>query len=262
MTVILVLLGTISGALIGGCVGFFGVILLGTLMGADTQQGALAMGAASGGLPLGLIVGGILGGVLALRARLKSPVRSESSAPTGSVLVPEAPGPRRVWGIQDAIALLLVAALAIGAWTWFNDTGDPPLLRGSSKPVLHAEIKIPASDPGIAFALNRGSDLRNGQVYHGAAGRMGLREEEGHMILTAIHPIAYKTEDRSVELWLGENRLLVFRLDLPRKPPESPEFSAWRPVDEIRPDAYGSLIPDPPGGNKIFIRTKVLWSQF
>lgn len=264
MTIVLAIIAALFGGVAGAALGFFAVIALGTLTGADTQQGALAMGAATTGLPIGAVVGAVLAAVLVVhlrRGRAAEPATSQAAA--GGRATPEAgdaadrPTARQGIGWQGWTALVLVVAAAGAFWTWLNWSGDPWRFRGSSRPVLFSEIRVPAGDPGIAWAMERGPDLRNGQVYHGMDGRMQRRDEGEHTILSARHVIAYKTEDRSVELWLGQERLLIFDLDLARTPDERPEFSDWRRVDHVRADFYGEDFPAEE--HDYHIRTKVLW---
>ena len=249
MTVILAVLAAILGGAIGGVIGFFAIIAIGTLTGADNQQGALAMGAATGGLPLGAVIGAALAAFLVVRYRLKNAPVVEAAAEgvaTGSGA-----------GVQALIALLVVAA-GIGAfWTWYTWSGDPAQFRAANRPVLLIEVRVPANDPDIPYAINRGTDLRSGQVYHSADGSLVKRVEGDHAILSGSHIMAYRTDDRSVELWLGQKRLLIFTLDLPAKPETQAEFSDWRRVDHVRPNFYGEDVAAPEGGHNYFIRTRV-----
>jgi len=261
MTILLTLLGAISGGLLGAAIGFFGFIALGMLVGADNQQGALAMGAAVGGLPLGAVIGALLGAVIVIRMRrrpkeLKTtkadvvrPVSTaQDDAQTGGGSVEK----------QGWIALAIVVAAAAVFWTWFHWSNDPAILSDTGgKPVLMVEIKIPADNPNIQAAVTRGTDLRNEDVYHGMDGRMLKRMEGDDAILSSTHTVAYKTTDRSVELWLGQKQLLIFNLDLPRTPKEQRAFSEWRKVDHVRPNFYGDDISTPNGHN-YFIRTRVV----
>ena len=261
MTIVLSLLGAILGAILGGIAGFFAIIGLGLLTGADNQQGALAMGAGTVGLPVGAVAGMILGAVIVVRLRsARSPPDAGSGQPNAPSVDAGEGAPRskgRTLQAWVSIGLVLVCAAAF--WTWFNWSGDPPQFWGSKRPVLFAEIRIPNDDPDIAAAVARGTDIRNGNVYHGVDGRIATEEDGPYVRLKLRHTIAYRTDDRSLELWLGQKRLLIFDLDLPAKPPAQERFSDWRRVDHVRPNFYGEEIPPPEGGFDIWVRTQIVW---
>ncbi len=245
MTIILAILAAVLCGAVGGFVGFFAVIGIGELTGADNQQGALAMGAVLTGLPVGAVIGAVLGAVLVVRARRKR----EADIPRGSA---------KSIGAQGWIALGLVVATVAAGWMWIFQSDDPSILRSGAQPVLLVEIRAPADDPDISDAMSRGTDLRNENIYHGMNGQMQREADGDYTVLKSSHTIAYKTTDRSIELWLGQKRLLVFHLDLPKKPKDQAAFTDWRRVDEIRPNAYGELTEAPEGGHDIFIRTRVV----
>lgn len=228
MTVLLVLLGAVVGALVGAFVGFFLYIGIGTLAGADNMQGALAMGAAVGGLPLGAVIGAAVGAFLVLRIRKR---RAATAPPVNKK--------REFW--QATIGLGLVAALTIAAYLWYTDDGLPPEFgRWQHKPVIEIEIRLPANDPGIQHALGRGADLRNENVFHSADGPLSRRIDGGEAILSSRHTVFYKTDDRSIELWMAPGRLLVFDLPYEKVPAPTDGFSDWQAVSAVRTGSYGT----------------------
>jgi hypothetical protein len=245
MTILLALLAAILGGVLGAIVGFFAVIALGTLTGADDTGGALAMGAAVTGMPVGAVIGAVLGCVLVIRARRgrSVPVATGEQAPS--------PGPMIT--VQGWISLALVAAILVGIGLWLFDDGSPPRFAERHRPVLEIEIRLPADDPGIDFALPRGTNLRSEFIFHGADGELARRAEGEMAILSSRHTMAYKTADRGVELWAGAGRLLIFDLDLAANP-QAHDWTDWRPVSHVRAHSYGE---DLPGPHEIWFRTRL-----
>lgn len=228
MTVLLVLFGAVVGALFGAVTGFFLYIGVGTLAGADNMQGALAMGAAVGGLPLGAVIGAAVGAFLVLRIRKR---RTGTTPPLNKK--------REFW--QALIGLTLVAALITTAYLWFTDDGLPPEFgRWQHKPVIEIEIRLSANDPGIKHALARGADLRNESVFHSADGPLVQQIMGDDAILSSRHTVFYKTDDRSIELWMAPGRLLVFDLPYGKVPAPTAGFSDWSDVSAVRNGSYGT----------------------
>ncbi|MDJ0631474.1 MAG: hypothetical protein QNJ44_24700 [Rhodobacter sp.] len=259
MTVLLAVLGAILGAVFGGALGFFGIILIGTVTGADNQQGALAMGAATAGLPLGAFVGAIFGLVLVLRLRARG--QADAARPAGNdAAASEVPedrdGTSSGAGIQGWIAIAVVAAAIIGVWAWWTDDGIPPYLR-QPFPVLEAEIRMPAADPGLDFAMSRPADLRSEIVFHRMNPPVPLREEDGQIVLGLRGTLSYRTEDREIEMRLEPGKVLGFALDLGERPTPGGAFTAWRRVDRFSWYRDGVLVPMD-GPPPYFIRTRVL----
>ncbi len=256
MTVFLAVLGAIFGALLGGILGFFAVILIGTLTGADTQQGALAMGAATLGMPLGGLIGLGLGLGLTIRWRAR---RAKAEAVRAAREAGETPSAGGAFGTQALIAIAVVGVAVLVAWNWWTDDGTPPLLPRPF-PVLEAEIRLPADDPGIPFATGRPADLRSGIVYHSMGPPVKLREEDGQAILGMSIPMSYRTEDRGIEILLEPGKRLTFPLDIPARPAVDPAFSEWVRVGTMSWYRVGVLV-ETDGPPPYFIRTRVLAGQ-
>lgn len=260
MTFFLALLGAIFGAVIGGAVGFFGIIFLGFLSGADNQQGALAMGAAVVGLPLGLLVGGVLGLLLVLR--LRRPVTSDPGAAA------PVPDPSKVSGTSEqassttrfawqAWAAIAVVALGIAAaWAWWTDDGIPPNLRRPWT-VLQVELRLPADDPGLAFLTSRNTDLRSGIVFQSAGVPTPVRQDDDRLVMGLTSPLTYRTDDRELEMRLEPSKVLGFDIDLPERPQPDDGYTAWRRVDRFSWYREGLLVPTH-GPPPYFIRYRVL----
>ena len=85
---------TLLAAALGAVVAFLGLILVGTMMGASTMEGGLAMGAVDF-MRIGGFVGAIIGGWLAWRLTSRIGDRGAMAGGYG---------------------LLLVALLAVGGW--------------------------------------------------------------------------------------------------------------------------------------------------
>ncbi|MDJ0824439.1 MAG: hypothetical protein QNJ16_02935 [Rhodobacter sp.] len=267
MTILLALFAGLLGAVLGGAVGFFGIILIGTLAGADNQQGALAMGAATGGMPVGALIGAVLAAVLAVRWRVRArsaPVQAapdETAAPDrdapGGRAAPETGSPRRRGlGLWDWIALTAIALAAAGGYAWWTDDGLPPVLR-KPFPVLEAELRLPADDPGLAYALNRHADLRSEIVYHSLAPPVRLREADRQVVLGLRGALTYRTDDREIELRLETGKVLGFRLDLGDRPRVTEAFTDWRRVDRFVWNRDGVPVPTD-GPPPYFLRTRVV----
>ena len=249
MTILLALLAAIVGGVLGAIVGFFAIIALGTVTGADDTGRALAMGAAVTGMPVGAVIGAVLGCVLVIRARRgrAAPVVPGEEAPS------PAPSPGPMITVQGWISLGLVAAILVGIGLWLFDDGSPPRFAERHRPVLEIEIRLPANDKGLDFALARGTNLRSEFIFHSADGGLALREDAEGVILSSRHTMAYKTADRGVELWAGPSRLLVFDLDLAANP-VAHDWTDWQPVSHVRAHSHGA---DLPGPHEIWFRTRL-----
>ena len=236
ITILLAMLSAIFGGLVGAFAGFFIVYGLGLLVGADTQQGALAMGAAVTGLPVGGIIGALGSAILVVVVRKRRGASEEIG--------------RFGW-----IAIGIVAVAVAGFAYWFFDDGLPPEYGRGKSPYLLVEIRIPSNDPDLDEAATKDTYLGNEEVFYSPEGPLERLEDGDYTILKAKHLIGFKTEDRHVYIWLGHNRKLIFELDLPRKP-QPTEFSDWQPVTRVEPGFYGNtFIPD--GGHDYHIRVKV-----
>ncbi len=145
------------------------------------------------------------------------------------------------------------------AWAWWTDDGMPPLLPRPF-PVLEAELRLPADDPGIPFATGRVADLRSGIVYHSMGPPVKLREADGEAILGMSIPMSYRTEDRGIEILLEPGKRLTFPLDIPARPQVDPAFSEWVRVGTMSWYRQGVLVPTD-GPPPYFIRTRVLAGQ-
>ena len=240
MTLVLALIGAIVGALVGGTIGFFGVILLGTLAGADDQQGALAMGAAMSGLPLGLAIGAVLGCVLVVRMR-----RNSGAAP--------------VTARQGMAALGITVAVLVGLYGYFLwEPPKPSFARNAAIPVIEAEIRMPAEMADLEFLKGRRSMLRTFEdTYYDADTVLTPRQEGDWIILSTRQTLIYRHEDRAVHLWVRPERLLIFELGLSANPAATDGFSDWQPVDHVRPGFYEEDIP-PEEANGVAIRHRVI----
>lgn len=221
LAVFLTILGAGVGLCVGGVLGFFAVYGLGLATGADTQQGALAMGAATTGLPGGAFVGAILGSVLMLRLgkRLgaKKPTLPQSLAALGIVF----------------------AALAGLYLNFFYEPPRPYYTDTASRPVLQAEIRLPVDMVDLEFIKGRRSMIRTYEnTYYDGNILRSPRQVGEQIVLTALQPLIFRRANRSLHLWVSPKRLLIFDLDLPDDPPARPEFTDWQQVSGMRPGFY------------------------
>lgn len=226
MTLALALLGALLGAALGGAAGFFGTIALGYAMGADDQQGALAMGAAVTGLPLGLVVGAVLGCVIVLRLRRRA-------------------GAGPVTGRQGLAALAITAAVLAGLYGYFFWEPPKPVFKGAP-PVVLAEIRVPAAMADPQFLDGRTSLLRTYEnTYYDADVALGQRPEGDWLILTTRQTLFYRNADRALHVWASPTRLLIFELEplVPANPPGTDAFGDWHAVTHVRPGFYEEDIP-------------------
>lgn len=226
MTFFLALLGAVGGAVLGGAIGFFGVILLGYATGADDQQGALAMGAAVTGLPVGLVIGAILGCVIVLRMRRKA-------------------GAGPVTGQQGLAALGITGTVLLGFYGYFFWEPPKPRFKGSP-PVILAEIRLPAGMVDPEFLDGRRSLLRTYEdTYYDADTVMTPRQEGDWTIIETRQSLFYRKADRAIHAWVRPGRLLIFELEdkIGANPAETDAFGDWHPVTHIRPGFYEEDIP-------------------
>lgn len=253
ITIVLALLAALVGAVAGGMVGFFGVILIGTMAGQDTPDGGLAMGAAVGGLPLGAVLGALLGAVLVVRARHTgaTPDKGEPEVPTAASPKPERRVSRRGW-----VAIALVFALTAGAWRVIFYEPPPPLInRAGSTIYLDSEVRLPAKmvDLDALTAMQTvistwGGDNLTGQW-------PPVHKVDGdHLVLGMRHRLIYRTSERTLYFYLRDGLVAFFDLPLGEIPAPTDEFSDWRPVSRVRAHYYGD---DLPGSFDISIRTQV-----
>lgn len=227
MTVLLAVLGAGVGLFIGGMLGFFAVYGLGVATGADTQQGALAMGAAMSGLPLGGMIGAVLGCVLVLRWRMKS-----GAKPAGRT--------------ENLIAVGLVLSVLAGLYGYFLYEPPKPYYPDSpARPVLQGEIRLPAGLADLDFIQGRRSMIRTYEnTYYDADTVLAPRMDGDSVVLTTQQPLIFRRADRSVHLWVSPKLLLIFDLDLPDDPPARAVFTDWQQVSGMRPGFYEEDVPE------------------
>lgn len=239
MTVILALLGALAGGLLGMIAGFFLVVGLGTVLGADDQQGALAMGAAMSGAPVGAVIGAVLGCALVIRARRGA---GDDQGKPGI--------PRQGW-----IALALVGAVLGGLYLYLFHEPRPPMLSSAAKVVLHTEIRVPLEETDLENFDYFRPDLRTyNDLYFSPDRVTGPVVDGAEVVWYAQHRLAYDHADRSVQLWVRPRLLLIFDLDLPGNPPQQDMFSDWRAPTHVREETLG---PDLPAGDGFRFRMRV-----
>ena len=237
MTILLALLGAVLGGGIGAVIGFFAVIVIGIVTGADGQQGALAMGAAMVGGPICLVLGAILGCILVLRLRRgRTPQTPEQAHRTALI----------VFGV--------VAAVLFTLWRVFFYIPPPPMAR-APVPVMTLEVRMPLDMAGGGELENPSSAIL---TYGGdnltPYGAVAQRIEGDHLIITAQHRMVYRFEGREMRAYLGPEQVIVADLGLPAEPDATDGYTDWRPVDALRPYYYG---PDQPGAEAFSYRFKI-----
>lgn len=240
MSVILAFLGAVIGAVIGGAVGFFGYVAVGYATGADSQQGAIAMGAATVGLPLGLVVGGIAGCLLALRMRRNTGVGPGSTG-------------------QNLIALGGVLVVIAGLYGFvFWEPPKPRFKAGQPVPVVLAQIRLPADMVDFEFLEGRSGFLVTYEdTYYDADAPTQVVSRGDEVILESRLTLLFRREGRAIHIWLSPKRLAVFRLRYPDDPQHEAAFSDWRMADELKPGFYETDVP-PDEREKVFIRTRLV----
>ena len=243
VTIILAVLGALTGGLFGAVAGFIAYSVIMGAFGVSDFEGARSMAAALLAAPIGGVAGAILGCLGVLRLRRKT-----QSAATGA---------------QALIAVGIVAAVLTGLWFYlFWEPPAPTFRAGQPNPVLTYEIRLPAEmiDTGDVSALR--TQLRTYKTYAYPDELLGFRMDGDHVILTSHHTMLYRIENRALELWLNQSekkadyRLLIFDLPYGKDPDPSEEFSDWRPVDHVRSATLSQDI-EADGGHDIFIRTRV-----
>jgi hypothetical protein len=245
--------GAVLGAIAGAVIGYFAafVVVYPILVAIDgpDMDGGLAMGVAVGIGPLMAIVFAFIFLFLILRltrpktgpdAAAPEPVEGEPD-PGGELAEFEPafrPGPamaRKGPDSQAMIAIGLVIALVIGGVVWLNYDGTPGRLSGN-RPLVVLEMKIPAAE----FAGNA-PPVSGEMISVNDAVPMVLKvRDDGAdpVILTGRVQLLNKTDKRELNVWVRQNRRLVFKLPLAARPETGGDFSGWLPVDRVERSGY------------------------
>lgn len=265
MRILGAVLGAIAGAVIGYVAAF--VIVYPILVAIDGRdmEGGIAMGVAVGIGPLMAIGFAFVFLFMILRLTRPKPgpdaaqpdPAEDATAADGELAEFEPafrPGPamgRRGPDSQAMIAIALVVALVIAGVVWLNYDGTPGRLSGN-RPVVVFEMRIPAAE----FAGNA-PPVSGEMITVNDAVPMVLKVRDSGadpVILTGQVRLLNKTDKRELNLWVRQNRRLVFKLPLEARPETGGDFSAWLPVSRVERSGYP--LEGPPEADA-FLRIRV-----
>lgn len=210
---------------VGAAAAFFGLVLIGTVLGASTMEGGLAMGAA-GLAPVGAVIGAALAAWFSWRTigRMSRPAV-----------------------LAGGYGLAVVAALAVGGWFLVEDLTDGDPYPPDAEPTVLIEWRLPETvrhdwvDRIFRFTM-RSSYMDWTLTTHWQVPR--ARDEDGRTILRFRGKIRWRVTGRIFQLWRAPNHddRITVDLGLPRDPKPSSEYGPWREVGGAPGNAFRTRV--------------------
>lgn len=204
---------TVIMAGLGAVITFFGLIAIGTLLGASQMEGALAMGAA-GFAPIGAVIGAVIGLLLTWWMIIRMS--------NGGLLL-------------AGYGLAFLVATTVGAWFAYEELTDGNPYLVENEPTVHIEWRLPEKVRhdwvDRIFRYSMRSSYQDWTLStHWDVPR--VRDEHGVSILRIRARIRWRVTGRVFQLWRAphhEDRITVDP-GLPRDPKHQDEYGPWKEV--------------------------------
>ncbi len=204
----------IIAAALGAFGSFFGLISISLLLGADSREGALAMGAA-GLMP----IGGLLGAGIGVWVAWKAITGLNKAAILGG-----------------GFGLLALAMASVGGWFVLEEMADGDPYDAAKEPTAHIEWRLSKLVPVEQIKPVYRYTMRSTFMDWTLSSHWDdpyFREENGKTILRFRASLRWREDGRMFQVWnfpKHDDRTTVI-LDMPDDPSPSEAFSAWQPVE-------------------------------